>query len=407
MNNPQDPAITAEEETRSPSQSSVLFARYMIWGVLVLLAVSIWYRVIPLILIGTFLLVMSLSIMGWKRQALTRVQPTLSLFRTRVFAGEEVELDATVRNDKWLPLVWLEWEMSAQKGVTWDEQGGPYRIRFLWLLWYQMVSWSMKGRADHRGVYQLGNVMLRSGDGFRFAEEERVFDLSSKLYVYPRMTAVKAPPLSPSLQWGMNHVKGGFIEDPLLMSGTRDYQSGDEWRRIHWQASARTGTLQTRVNQPVVVRQVMFFIDVSGFERVPGDEFERFLSVVASVAASYHRQGIAIGYACNARTNEGQRMAPSLPSSSLTPFLDMSAAVTSRASNHDFTAKGLGRVNAPVFYFSHHITEKHLLWLEQRRSDFPAVRFYSVQDSPIAQRLGGAAKRLDTLLSTSKGVGVR
>ena len=194
------------------------------------------------------------------------LKPTLAIPKSRLFAEEDLIVHAAVKNDKWLPFIWLEWQFHRSDVIHWgDNDRDTYVIRFLWLLWYQEVKWTVKGKARKRGVYNLGQVTLRSGDGFRFAEKEQVYDLNNQLYIYPKLVPVRVPVFQPSMQWEVKGRQGGFLEDPLLISGIREYEPGDQWQRFNWRASARTGKLQTNVYQPVVSEQLVIYIDVHGF----------------------------------------------------------------------------------------------------------------------------------------------
>lgn len=229
-------------EQRKTIDSSYFFQKHVIWVLVAFLVLGIWFQFFPLILIATFLIFLTFFITAWKNQSLKNVQQDFVLSKTRLFAGEDFQIQASVFNDKWLPLVWLEWELPRSKGVViGEEEQSNYLMRFLWLHWFQKVNWEIEGKALKRGVYHLGRVILRSGDGFRFSEIEKIHYFKTPLYVYPKLVPVHVPAFRPSMRWEMKGKNGGFLEDPLKVSGIRDYQPGDEMRRFNGRASARTG----------------------------------------------------------------------------------------------------------------------------------------------------------------------
>ncbi|RXT03795.1 DUF58 domain-containing protein [Ammoniphilus sp. CFH 90114] len=386
-----------EEQEKKPSQTSVLFERYMIFGVLILLISALWFRNPPLIFVSTFLLAISVVILYWKRKSLDRLQPLMELERSRVFASDPISVTCTLSNDKWLPLVWVEWELVDQDGIHWREmEKGPYIIRFLWLMGYQRVNWKIEGQALQRGVYSLGQIVLRSGDAFRFSETDLKVDLMKALYVYPALIPVSVPSLVHTFHWGTKGKKGGILEDATQITGIREYQSGDEMRRMDWLASARTGTLQTKVFQPVLPRQLMIAFDAAGFEVREAGTYERVLSIIASVSLVYHQRGIEVGFTSNAA---GRQVVYHPPSSKLNPLLDDLARI--RVENAPIAGHLLKWIGANptsiLFYFCERVEESHVQWIRANSKRAPYMMFYYLEESDEGKRLEGQAKSIKSL----------
>jgi uncharacterized protein (DUF58 family) len=53
------------------------------------------------------------------------------------------------------------------------------------------------------------------------------------------------------------------IEDPLRLTTVRDYVPGDNFRHIHWKASAQRQQLQTKVFEPSAARPTAIFLNIS------------------------------------------------------------------------------------------------------------------------------------------------
>ncbi|OLO36314.1 hypothetical protein BTR23_15685 [Alkalihalophilus pseudofirmus] len=412
------------EEEVPTNETSLLFERYAIWVLIVFLLIGVWFRFVPLIIVSLFLVLLSFIIIVWKNKALNSVQTSIELSKTRIFVEEEFEIKASVYNDKWLPLVWMQWELPKSNGILLGEtkESKAYLIRLLWLLWYQKVNWTINGQGLQRGVHEIGQVTLRSGDGFRFAETKQTYQLQGTIYVYPKLIAVSVPAFRPSIQWGAKGKQGGFIEDPLLVNGIRDYQAGDEFRRFNWRASARTGKLQTNVYQPVVTERVLMVIDVQGFvidysayedpkqlKQYVANKiatFEWLLSVIGTVAVKYKERGIHIGVSSNVLNHTGQKMNTLPPSANLTPFLDYLASVTQRMGVQ--TLRMLdellheGRFSSPVFIFCDYITKEHYFWYEQNKQKLTEIVFYYREETEYAVKLATRAKSLESFLPTSR-----
>lgn len=418
---PRQNDLDDKEEESQLVHTSILFEKYSIWVLLAGLLIAIWYRFVPLIVVSIFLMLLSIMIIVWKRKSLTLIEPTIELSKSRLFANNDFHIHASVYNDKWLPLPWLEWEFPKNKGVVFGKhEKHTYLTRFLWLLWFQRVQWTINGKAGKRGVYNIGWIKLRSGDGFRFSEIEQEYHLNGKIYVYPKLVPVSVPPFRVSMQWGVNGKQGGVLEDPLLINGIREYQDGDEVRRFNWRASARTGKLQTNIYQPVVIEQLTIYIDVQGFvinktafedpikltEYISKkeEEFEWILSVITSVAVTYKEQGISIGFISNGLNNLGKKMSMTPPSTNLTPVLDQLAEMTQSVSSRNMISLDEllieRKLSTPLFIFCEKITESHYMWYEINKQKLTEVRFYYMYETDYSKKLI-TAKQLDTFISFS------
>src|SRR5690625_277027 len=65
----------------------------------------------------------------------------------------------------------------------------------------------------------------------------------------------------------------------------RPYASGDDIRRVHWRASARTGQLMTREEEPSAGQSAVIVLDTSRREEAPDVE-DRLVSHAATVLES-------------------------------------------------------------------------------------------------------------------------
>ena len=72
--------------------------------------------------------------------------------------------------------------------------------------------------------------------------------------------------------------------------GTRAYQPGDPWRRVHWQATARMGSLQIKLCEPAAGHGLALFLDMRTTPDHPdegqGDRLEAAISLAASIFAA-------------------------------------------------------------------------------------------------------------------------
>ncbi|HEX6796992.1 MAG TPA: DUF58 domain-containing protein, partial [Ktedonobacterales bacterium] len=94
-----------------------------------------------------------------------------------------------------------------------------------------------------------------------------------------------------------------LLEDPLRVIGTRDYVPGDEPRRIHWKATARTGALQSKVYEPSTRHTLAIFLDTRTFSHLHLGYDPDVAELAICAAASVAQWGIDQGYAAGIYSN--------------------------------------------------------------------------------------------------------
>src|SRR5205807_299467 len=54
-----------------------------------------------------------------------------------------------------------------------------------------------------------------------------------------------------------------LLEDPSRVIGVRDYAYGDDMRRVHWKATARTMQLQSKVYEATTTYTLVMFLNIA------------------------------------------------------------------------------------------------------------------------------------------------
>lgn len=226
----------------------------------------------PLILIvGLLALFVFLAIDIWATYCLTDLHFERELSTKRAFFGTEVTLSVTVENAKLLPLPWLEIEDNVSRQV--NVRGRRLRINpttnrsilesLFSVRWYERVTRHYTLACNARGVHTFGPTGVRSGDLFGFTEREQTLENWQYLLVYPLILPLSNFNLPARHPFGEQRIARRLLEDPARVVGVRDYVPGDELRRIHWKATARTRQLQSKVYEPTTTYTLVLFLNVS------------------------------------------------------------------------------------------------------------------------------------------------
>lgn len=140
--------------------------------------------------------------------------------------------------------------------------------------------------ADERGLFRIGPLTGEVTDPFGLARRSVVLAGVSELTVYPRLDRVRPPGRrrggqedAESRHADIRSQSGGDF------AGLRQYQIGDDMRRVHWPSTARTGDIMIRQHEVSRQGRVVVAVDIAGSAH-SDDSFEDALSAAASVLAA-------------------------------------------------------------------------------------------------------------------------
>jgi uncharacterized protein (DUF58 family) len=156
------------------------------------------------------------------------------------------------------------------------------------------VAYSVVPQA--RGRYPLGPLSVDVTDAFGMARQRLRFDLRDEVVVTPEIEDLASgvdPSTGPSF--------GAARARQLLRVGEeyftmRQYQHGDDLRRLHWPSVARTGELMIRQDEATRRANGLVFLDQrrAAVGQVRGAAFERAVSAAASVGVLLLRAGFQL-----------------------------------------------------------------------------------------------------------------
>ncbi len=141
-----------------------------------------------------------------------------------------------------------------------------------------------------RGRYLIPPVKLGHSDPLRLVHRGHASGGEHVVHVYPRVHAL-ATIASGGPQDAEGPTVGSASLGGVAFHSLREYAPGDDWRRIHWGATARTGTVMTRhVVVPDEPRQLVV-LDTSAAPYT-GSLFEDAVRIAASFCVAAERAGL-------------------------------------------------------------------------------------------------------------------
>jgi len=157
---------------------------------------------------------------------------------------------------------------------------------------------------NRRGYYQLGPLVLETGDLFGLHRRYRVATEPHFLLVFPQVQPLAGFDIASRRPIGEVKMSYRLFEDPTRVAGVRRYESGDSLNRIHWHATARTGVLHSKIYEPSTVAGATVLLDLherSFDERHEPFRSELAVTAAASLANAVYQMGQQIGLVTNGR----------------------------------------------------------------------------------------------------------
>ena len=154
--------------------------------------------------------------------------------------GDRLEERFTLMNSGSLPATWVEiqdqstlpgYKASLATGV---DAGGSNQ-------------WVTSGVCKQRGLYWLGNTVIRTGDPLGVYEVTIEDPSRTNLLVYPPVVPLHQINISPGGFFGEGKLQPNTLEKTVGASSVREYLPGDSLRTVHWKTSAKRESLFVRL----------------------------------------------------------------------------------------------------------------------------------------------------------------
>ena len=276
--------------------------------VVVMVLATVMRQVLLSLICALLLLAIGIAYL-WNRWSLVRVFYERELSQVRAFPGDEIELEIRIENRKPLSLIALEVRDSIPANIElidhelqFEPDGRQVLRRTTSVRWYERVVCHYRVRCRARGSYRFGPVQLEASDPFGFYRSHREIGHVTHLLVYPTplpLDQLGLPSRRPLGELRKQHL----IRDPLRTIGVRDYNHSDPLKDVHWTATARVGTMQTRVYEPTNALELAVYLDLSSFDEpwqgIDEQQVERLISATTTIIQAAVKDGYAVGLYSN------------------------------------------------------------------------------------------------------------
>ena len=235
-----------------------------------------------------------------------------------------------------------------------------------------------------RGVYRVGPAAIRSSDPLGLAELKSTAGPIDRIVVYPTVETLTGFPIvrgqDPAMQASRpEHSRRGGEDFYTL----REYQRGDDLRRVHWPSSAKTDELMIRQLETPWQARALVLLDIRAASYESQDAFESAVSGAATVVSHLIGSGFdADLWAGDAEPIDASRYGPAMERLAL---VEPDSVVDIEAVAGRIRQKGGG--GALVIVTG--IADRPLLSVQQLLStDYPTTILLTVSDSASPALIG-------------------
>ena len=191
-----------------------------------------------------------------------------------------------------------------------------------WLMLHESLPWAVAERQDHRevigllgteshqlsyklfarrrGYYQVGPLIINSGDLLGLNRNLRAVVQAGDFIVYPKIVPLAQLGLPTHSPHVVLPTSVPLFEDPARIMGVRDYVWGDNPRHIHWPATAGNGRMAVKQFQPAIARDTAIFLNLNRpdyAQRERDNALELAIVVAASLAhhiLNFEKQAVGL-----------------------------------------------------------------------------------------------------------------
>ncbi|USB34402.1 DUF58 domain-containing protein [Paenibacillus sp. YPG26] len=208
-------------------------------------------------------------------------------------AGDQVQVKLNLEHGGWAPhpFIVVRETLKRHSGSSWAfEESVIPRFR-------SGAQISFQTPPLERGRYTFAETECSAEDIFGLIKHSRKFDFKGEFYVLPRTVFIP--------YWHLTDRNSRFAgpENALSLSrrettqinGVREYVYGDRLSRIHWNATAKTGSWKSKEFEHESLPKTVMVLDASQGSYPDPAEFELAVSTVASLLDYSARERMSIG----------------------------------------------------------------------------------------------------------------
>jgi uncharacterized protein (DUF58 family) len=279
-----------------------------------------------LLAVGAFLL-LAVALGTWYvRRRAPRVHTTRRITPTQLHDGDRAVVEITIASNRSLHEAQVEDVVHGLGAANFVADRVEANIPMI--ARYEVLC-------RPRGVYKVGPATVRVGDPLGLTESGGPSGKTDRLVVYPAIEHLDGLPLVRGQDPNMSTSRANFSqiggEDFFTL---REYQTGDDLRKVHWPSSAKRDVLMIRQLEMPWQSRALVLLDPRASSYPTGDAFEHAVRGAASAVRHLYQNGFSPtlwsgSAATNVASTEAYAMAmEELAVVQLSPTIDLRTMVS-------------------------------------------------------------------------------
>lgn len=231
----------------------------------------LFYTLLPFLLYSFILFFVPIRIKDVKREVVPK----------KLSKGDTAIVTVYFKNPSWFPIIFLTVKERGLHPYIEDNYSSIFFVG-----WRREFQWTYEIPNLKRGEIKLTSLQFTVNDCFGWIVKQMDLEVNDTLIVYPKTYDI------PYRQIQSYFAQGGVLEtnrllkDTSMVTGIREYQSGDKFSWIHWKSFAKNETLRSKDFEEQQSQEILLVVDGTGnknFEEV----IELSASILKSVATNY------------------------------------------------------------------------------------------------------------------------
>ncbi|AFH64629.2 DUF58 domain-containing protein [Paenibacillus caseinilyticus] len=163
--------------------------------------------------------------------------------------------------------------------------------------WRRRADWEYRTPAMRRGHYTFGRTECVTEDIFGLFEHRGELELPQSIAVMPQTVPIREWQQFHQMMKGTNHHSSTTraVRETTQINGVREYNYGDRLSRIHWNATAKTGTWKSKEFERESLPKTYVVLDRCMKAYDDPEELELAVSAAASLFQYGAHRGLSLG----------------------------------------------------------------------------------------------------------------
>jgi uncharacterized protein (DUF58 family) len=241
--------------------------------------IALWYALgdIELLLAALFLLIAEVAAIVLVRTRRSQLEVNRRLGSATVHDGDTTSVTLLIENQSRRAVG----NISIEDDVN---QLGVASFEVARLRKGESTTATYRVTCRPRGVYRVGPTIVSTSDSLGLAETRAPIGPVDRIVVYPALEDLSGFPIvrgqDPAMQASRpEHSRRGGEDFYTL----REYQRGDDLRRVHWPSSAKTDELMIRQLETPWQSRALVLLDVRDSSYESKEAFEKAVSGAATI----------------------------------------------------------------------------------------------------------------------------